>query len=127
VAALEEERARLGGAVDERDAQVASLEEQLEALLAAETAPAPAPTAEAIDVEAERAAVQRARQEAAREVRRRREHERRVATVPRERPSRRRAETRWLPSERVVGLVLLLVGLTSVVLLLIGLANALSS
>ena len=43
-----------------------------------------------------------------------------AAALPRQRAARRRAESRWLPSETIVGLVLLALGLTAATLLLLG-------
>jgi hypothetical protein len=44
----------------------------------------------------------------------------RVASRPRERPPRKRAQARWLPSEVTVGIFLLILGFTLAVLLLTG-------
>jgi hypothetical protein len=73
----------------------------------------------------ERAADERARREEESRVQaetagRARTSAARVAAVPRQRPARRRAESRWLPSETIVGLVLLALGLTAATLLLFG-------
>jgi hypothetical protein len=44
----------------------------------------------------------------------------RVTAIPRQRPARRRSDARWLPSEAVLGLCLLVFGLTVAVLILTG-------
>jgi hypothetical protein len=48
-----------------------------------------------------------------------------VTTLPQERPAGRRAEDPWLPSERIVAVLLVLVGLTCVALLALGVLNVL--
>jgi hypothetical protein len=40
--------------------------------------------------------------------------------MPRKRPARRRVQSRWLPSEAMLGLVLLVFGVTVAVLVLTG-------
>ncbi|MEA2137249.1 MAG: hypothetical protein QOG56_399, partial [Solirubrobacteraceae bacterium] len=44
----------------------------------------------------------------------------RVSTLPRERPTRLRARSHWLPSELVVGVLLVLVAATAATLLVLG-------
>jgi hypothetical protein len=44
----------------------------------------------------------------------------RATARPRERPARRRSQSRWLPSEALLGIFLLLFGLTVAALLLTG-------
>jgi hypothetical protein len=44
----------------------------------------------------------------------------RVTAIPRVRPPRRRSEARWLPSEAVLGICLLVFGVTVAVLILTG-------
>ncbi|HYF59585.1 MAG TPA: hypothetical protein VEA81_11575 [Burkholderiaceae bacterium] len=47
----------------------------------------------------------------------------RVTALPRQRPVTRRAEARWLPSERLVGLMLVLIGLSCILVLTLGVIN----
>jgi hypothetical protein len=51
----------------------------------------------------------------------------RVSTLPRQRPARQRAESRYLPPERVMGMLLLLVGLAAAAALTIAFVQVLGS